>query len=282
MQVDDKPANGILKGFNELKMCRSGPMLFNKYDQYIGGSLKKYGEFSLLEQLLFRELVRGGDLVVEVGANIGAHTVELSRLAGAQGEVHAFEPQRIVFQTLCANLALNQCANVHAEQAALGTEMGTVDVPSPDPNVPANFGGISLIGARGGEKVPMITLDSLELPACHFLKADVEGMEVEVLKGAARTIDAYRPVLYLENDRDERSRELLEIVLSIGYRAYWHLPFLFNPGNFAGDPENIFPGIISVNVLCVPQASKFEGGGLDPVSGAGDTWRGKHATVFGP
>src|SRR5258708_18853798 len=95
------------EGFNELQMCRSGPMLYNKYDIYMGGSLQKYGEFSVGEQEIFAQIVRPGTLLVEVGANIGAHTVELSRMAGRDGEVHAFEPQRIVFQALCANLALN-------------------------------------------------------------------------------------------------------------------------------------------------------------------------------
>src|SRR4030095_11726468 len=98
--------------FNELKLCKSGPMLFNKYDIYVGGSLQKYGEFSVGEQDLFQSVVHQGELVVEVGANIGAHTVELARMVGPEGEVHAFEPQRIVFQTLCANLALNQLTNV--------------------------------------------------------------------------------------------------------------------------------------------------------------------------
>ena len=103
-------------GFNQLKLCKSGPMLFNKFDIYVGGSLSKYGEFSVGEQELFQRVVRPGQVVVEVGANIGAHTVELARLVGPEGEVHAFEPQRIVFQTLCANLALNQLTNVHARK----------------------------------------------------------------------------------------------------------------------------------------------------------------------
>ena len=57
--------------------------------------------------------------------------------------------------------------------------------------------------------MPLLTLDSLDLPACHFLKVDVEGMEADVVRGARNTIDTYRPLMYLENDRDERSQELL-------------------------------------------------------------------------
>jgi FkbM family methyltransferase len=260
-------------GFNELQMCRSGPMLYNKHDVYIGGSLQRYGEFSVGEQEVFAQIVRPGALVVEVGANIGAHTVELSGRAGPDGEVHAFEPQRIVFQALCANLALNQCANVHARQAAVGEQVGTCVIPAIDPMTRTNYGGVSPRGVTVGEIVPVITLDSLDLPACHLLKVDVEGMEVEVLKGAEGLIETYRPIMYLENDRADRSEELLTLVERLDYKAYWHVARVFNPANFYGDPVDIFPGVVSINVLCVPQETKMTVESLRPVSSPRDSWR---------
>ena len=259
-------------GFNELRMCRTGPMLYNKYDIYIGGSLQKYGEFSVSEQNVFSQIVGTGALIVEVGANIGAHTVQLARLAGPDGEVHAFEPQRIVFQALCANLALNQCMNVFARQAAVGANVGTITVPHLDPLVRDNFGGVTLQGATFGESVPLVTLDGLDLPACQFLKVDVEGMEVEVLEGAEQLIETHRPVMYLENDRVERSEELLRIVERLRYRAYWHYPRIFNPENYFGDPENSFGGTGSVNILCVPSESKFQVPGLRQVLSVHEKW----------
>ena len=260
-------------GFNELALTRSGPMVYNKNDIYVGGSLSKYGEFSVAEQVIFDQLIKPGMLIVEVGANIGAHTVDLARMVGAHGEVHAFEPQRIVFQTLCANLALNQCTNVFARQVAVGAEPGTIMVPPVDPGTRNNFGGISLGVFAGGESVPTITLDSLDLPACHLIKIDVEGMEVEVLQGAGKTIDMYRPFLYVENDRESRSEELLTLIERLDYIAYWHLARLYNPNNFAGDPEDVFPGIVSINVFCVPRETKYPVNGLRRVSSATDSWR---------
>lgn len=260
-------------GFNEMQMCRVGPMLYNRNDVYVGGSLKKYGEFSWIETQLFQQLLRPGQFVVEVGANIGAHTVDLSNLVGSGGSVVAFEPQRIVFQALCANLALNQCTNVHAFQQALGAENGEIRVPSMNPSMIANFGGVSLLGAGHGELVPVRTLDDFRLPACHFLKADVEGMEIEVLAGARETIKRYRPILYMENDRKERSKELLESVFGLNYNAYWHLPPLFNPENFAKDLENVFPGIVSVNILCVPSEATVTLDGFHRVISPEDDWQ---------
>ncbi len=260
-------------GFNELRMCRTGPMVYNKFDIYVGGSLKQYGEFSVGEQEAFRNLVTPGSIVVEVGANIGAHTVDLSRLVGPDGEVHAFEPQRIVFQTLCANLALNQCTNVFARQEAVGAELGTIVVPAVNPATRMNFGGVSLVNVAHGEPVRLVTLDSLDLPACHMLKVDVEGMEVEVLKGAGQTIQTYRPVMYLENDRDERSQELLSRVLDLDYAVYWHLPRIYRSDNFAGEKEDIFNGVVSVNILCIPNEVGTNVVGLRRVTTADDSWR---------
>jgi methyltransferase, FkbM family len=255
-----------------LRMCRTGPMLYNKHDIYIGGSLQKYGEFSVGEQDVFSQIVGPGAVVVEVGANIGAHTVELARLAGRDGEVHAFEPQRIVFQALCANLALNQRTNVFARQAAVGAKSGTIAVPHLDPSARDNFGGVSLREVTFGESVPLIALDSLDLPACHLLKVDVEGMEVDVLKGGEQLIETHRPIMYIENDRVERSEELLRVVERLRYNAYWHLPRIFNPENYFGDAENVFGDIESGNILCVPSETQLAVAGLRQVQSVHERW----------
>ena len=77
-------------GFNELARCRSGLMLFNRNDIYIGASLRKYSEFSGGETALFDIIVQPGMTVLDIGANIGVHTVGLSRLVEPFGAVHAF------------------------------------------------------------------------------------------------------------------------------------------------------------------------------------------------
>jgi FkbM family methyltransferase len=264
--VTDRPPPTLPPGsFNRIAQCRHGPMLFNQHDQYIGASLAKYGEFSTGESEVFQKLVAPGMTVVEVGANIGAHTVELSRRVGPTGMVHAFEPQRIVFQTLCANLALNACANVFAHQAAVGAVPGEILVPILAPDRPTNFGGLSLRGATEGERVPLRTLDGLGLAACHFIKLDLEGMEFEALQGAAALVRQHRPVLYVENDRKERAAALIGLLRSWRYRLYWHLPPLFAPDNFAGDAENIFGNIVSVNMLCFAAERQITVNGLQEV-----------------
>src|SRR4029079_8558912 len=87
-------------GFNRLRVCKYGLVLYNVNDHYVGRSFELYGEFSEGEVELFKQVIRPGDAVLDIAANIGAHTLVFARLAGEQGSVWAFEPQRVPFQTL--------------------------------------------------------------------------------------------------------------------------------------------------------------------------------------
>lgn len=239
---------------NDLGWTRFGHLLYNRHDIYLGRSIAVYGEYSHFETEIFRIFAREGGTVLDIGANIGYHTLAMARFVGPGGQVIAFEPQRIIFQLLCANMALNSIANVHCRHGAVGRELGTVTVPILDYGRNNNFGGLGLgVDYARGEPVAVIPIDQLELPDCRFIKIDVEGMECEALQGAVETIRRCQPVLYVENDRRERSPELIHLLLSMDYRLFWHLPPLFNPDNFKGEARDIFPGLLSVNLLCLPK-----------------------------
>jgi FkbM family methyltransferase len=256
-------------GFNSLRFCRHGPMLYNQNDAYVGRSLDLYGEYNEDEWLLLNELVRPHTFVVEVGANLGSHTVALAKASSC---VFAFEPQRLIYQTLCANIAFNQLTNVFAWQAAIGGgHLPRTFMPELDPHKPYNFGAVSMQTEPSSEAVVQLTLDSLNIPQCGLLKIDVEGMELDVLRGAAQMIGRFRPYLYVENDRAEKSAALIEHLQLLGYTLYWHLPPLFNPSNFAQYKENVFPGIVSVNMLCLPRPD-MDSFGLRRVRGPDDRW----------
>lgn len=256
-------------GLNRVTAAKHGLMLYNRNDIYIGRSLEVYGEFSEDENNVFRQILRPGQFAVEAGANIGAHTLALSEFVGERGRVFAFEPQRIVFQTLCANVALNSRLNVDCRQVALGEASGSLFVPPIDYRSPNNFGGLGLGDWKEGEHVPQITLDSLQLPRCDLLKADVEGMELAVLRGAAETIRRCRPVLYVESDRVERRAELVAFIRALNYRLYWHTPRLFWQANHFQNATNVFADATSFNLLCVHESVKANFQGLKPVEGAG-------------
>jgi FkbM family methyltransferase len=172
--------------FNRVRESRYGLMLYNVNDAYVGRSLDEYGEYGEGEAALFRQLPGPGDVVLDVGANIGAHTLYFARAVAPGGMVFAFEPRRLAFQALCANMALNSIPYDFCYQAALGDAPGSVTLPTLNPYRPANFGGFEL-GAHGGrgEPVPVLQADRLPLDRCRLIKVDVEGMELEVLKGPA-------------------------------------------------------------------------------------------------
>lgn len=232
---------------------RHGPMLALPGDAFVTRCLEVYGEFSPGERTLLEQLVAHGTVVVEVGANIGAHTVNLAR-ACAPGPLYAFEPQQRVFQILCANLVLNGIDNVVASPDACGAEPGEAMIPHLDYARDGNFGAVSLQAVDpGGWPVRVVRIDDLNLPGCRLLKIDVEGFEAEVLRGAAATIARHRPFLYVENDRGPKQRALIAQVYALGYRAYWHTPPIIQTDNFNGVSHNVFgANYLSVNMLCLP------------------------------
>lgn len=261
-----------------LKACRHGWMLYFTHDSYIGRSLDLYGEYSESEISIFREILSPGAIVIEAGANIGSHTVAIANLVSPSGAVYAFEPQRQVHQVLCANLALNEIENVKTFQAGLGLEKGSIEILVMDYANDNNIGGLPLGKQEGGEfyeSVDVLTIDSLKLPQLDFIKADVEGMEKDVLLGAKETIERCRPILYIENDRGDKSEALIQTVFDLGYRAWWHLALFYNPNNAANNPEDVFPKrLISVNMLCLPKEMEFSVNNMQEILSADASWQG--------
>jgi hypothetical protein len=153
---------------------------------------------------------------------------------------------------------LNGLNNITPHGLGCGSRKATMKAPSVDYNakVMHNSGGVSLDENGTGLSVPITTLDELiapELNNVRLIKIDVEGMEQEVLIGSQKLINEYRPLLYVENDRIEKSQALIEWIMAANYRLWWHSPHLFNADNFFGTSENIYGNIASFNMICIPK-----------------------------
>ncbi len=262
--------------FCRVKECRHGRLAYNVNDLYVGRSLDLYGEYNEGRNQLFGKLLRVGDVAIDVGAFVGAHTVFLAQKVGDEGAVVAFEPQRLGFQMLCASVSLNSLVNVYALHAAAGARSGQVVVPPMDYRKLNTFAGLSIGTAREGESVPLSAIDVLDLQRCRLIKVSAEGMEVDVLRGAADTIRRHKPVLFVENYLKERSRALIEHMMGLGYRLYWSLEPMFNPDNFAGRKDNVFADVVSVGMLGLPPGDPMVVEGRQ-IQSADESWHGQVA-----
>jgi FkbM family methyltransferase len=236
-------------GYNRIRHTRHGAVLYNINDQFIGRCLDLYGEWAWGEIEYTAPYAKG--IVLDVGANIGTHTLAYAKMAK---QVIAFEPVIGLFTMLCTNLALNYIENVLPLNIAVGQKNGITSVLIPDYSVENNFGACSV--SVGNQQVQMYNIDHYNLSDVSLIKIDVEGYEQQVLEGAMETIARCKPALYVENDRIDRSDALCSFIESIGYSMEKHSVPLVNGNNYRGNKYNLFPGIYSFNMLCLPKDGK--------------------------
>ena len=253
--------------------AKHGYFLYNKNDLFIGRSLECYGEWGEPGLDILLQCTTSGGTILDVGANIGTHTVALSKKVGTNGRVIAFEPQRMIYQNLCANVSLNRLTNVDCFQKGVGEENTVFDVPIMDPDTQQNFGAFKINEYKTGEPVEIITIDSLSLEACSLIKVDVESMEKEVLAGANDTIRQFRPLMFVENNDLEKSEELIGSIFSMDYEAWWVISDYFRASNFFANEENVFStSAPSVDLFCVPAEQPVNIVGLELVRDTSDNW----------
>jgi FkbM family methyltransferase len=259
-----------------VKRCKHGLFMYNRNDSYIGRSLDLYGEWCDFEIELLSQFVNPGDTIVDVGANIGTHTVAFANRVGATGTVHAFEPQRRLFQMLCGNIALNGLENVFCHAQAVGDTPGEIAIPQlPSSDSHFNFGAVPLgLSGTPTESAMEVTLDALKLSQCRLIKIDAEGMETQVLRGARATLEACQPILYLESDRPGASKALSTSLRDIGYHAYWSIAPYFSRNNFYSNTENVWPDHVPVaNLLCFSVRQNVRIPEAEPFLGESDEWQ---------
>jgi FkbM family methyltransferase len=245
-----------------LKDCRWGRFLLLRGDM-ISVFSDLYGEWSELEVRLFQKHLTPQSNVIEIGSNLGLHSIPLAKIAN-KGKLISFEPQRIIFQLLCANIAINDLTNVFAYNAAVSDAEREITIQSSDYEVPWNYGAFSIekgMSAEGpfpgtvsSENVSTIKLDTFppvtQLSSIDLLKIDAEQHEIAVLNGAAELIARHRPIIFVENNNAQYGDELIHCVQRINYIPYWFCSARYQPDNFNRVGINI-PGV-DVNMVCFP------------------------------
>ena len=231
---------------------RWGEMYYYDNDQFIGASLQYYGEYTSLEVDYVSSYLKDDDIVIDVGANIGTHTLAYSKLV-PKGQVISFEPNKRNYDLLIKNVAINNRDNVHAFLGGLGDYVGLDRVTDYDPSVKGNYG--TLVTGKGENVCFINKLDNV----CNFnravklLKIDVEGNEGKVLRGGCNFILNHKPVIQFECMEKTVARQAQEIFHTYfpKYRLYWMPIYNFNQHNIRCNTTNIFLNSGVVNILAV-------------------------------
>ncbi len=223
-----------------------GPLKLLAEDQGISGYLfdgERVWEPDIVE--LFGKVYRRGGNIVDVGANLGLHSIALAKLAKGGEKVYALEPHPEIFpltQYNCSKYKNIECIPKAASDCAAQFFMPSILKME-------NAGGVGLQTGKGEESLPVesISIDSLGLRNISLMKIDVEGHEIPCIHGAQETIRRERPILVVEimgghnvktaapEIADEIRRARISEICKLGYDATqvsYH-DYLFQPRKVA-------------------------------------------------
>jgi FkbM family methyltransferase len=204
-----------------------GTTILNRFDQHAGPGGSYGAGFQLLTNASYdpdevglllsvldlrRKYHGDGVVAVDCGANLGVHTVEWAKHMTGWGVVLAFEAQERIFYALAGNVAINNCFNARVIHAAVSSQSGSMKIPQPNYLANSSFGSLELKKRKNTEfigqeinysedkmsDVRMVSLDSFSFPRLDVIKIDVEGMELEVIDGAAKCISDKHPIMLVE------------------------------------------------------------------------------------
>lgn len=224
---------------------KNGKFYYDSKDIYIANSFNRGEVFEeeIINNVL-KPYILNSRTIIDMGANIGSHTISYANM-NKNCKIHSFEPQKNLFNILEKNVYLNNIQdNVILYDKAVGHINDYFELdPIPVDEEFYNKGGLKL--GKGGEKCEMITLDSLNLNSCDFIKMDIQGSEPLALQGGINTIKKFRPVIFFEYtpgipDVDIKPSELniesipdtLDLLKSFGYKRIIEVE---NSGNFIAE-----------------------------------------------
>jgi len=201
-------ARSLLGLKNRFVAKRGGVLWELDLEQGVDFAIYLFGAFEPDVVAACRKLCRRGNVCLDIGANIGAHTLPLGEFVGPEGRVHAFEPTDFAYRKLLRNISLNDhlAAGIFSSQVFLGRDapMSVPDTICSSWPLRQQAGLDPMHGGRaesaGGARCD--TLDdwmSREKPErIDLLKLDVDGHELDVLRGAEELLKAHKPTLIVE------------------------------------------------------------------------------------
>jgi FkbM family methyltransferase len=191
--------------------------------EVIGQNLAISGGFESAELDVCRQLAAPGSTTFDVGANVGLFTLTMSTAVGMSGRVIALEPVKYNLDRLSDHIRDNRADNVELVAAAAGESPGFAEIDSDFDPAYAAVSSWQSPEAATPSAVRVLTLDDLwiaaDCPDVSLVKIDVEGHEVDVIKGALRMLERSRPHLLIEAPTAALLNRVSEVLTRFGYRA---------------------------------------------------------------
>lgn len=183
-----------------LYRTQSGDLYWLNPQKYLDKCIIEGGVFEPQSTSVVHRLIKPGDTVLDVGANIGYYSVLFSKLVGEAGKVVCFEPTTYYHDVLAVNLSENNCSNVLTYRIGLSNKEEDVDICIGDCSASLYFLDNQMPLAK--ERIHLQSLDKqmkhLPIDRLDFIKIDIDGHEPHFLEGAWETIDKYDPAILLE------------------------------------------------------------------------------------
>lgn len=222
------------QGMAEVCVVRDGMMFIAQPYVPLGWHVVFFGTYEPEIREIFRTILTHGGVAMDIGANVGWHTLLMAYLVGDRGRVIAAEANPSVRSRLEDHLKLNGFGRVEVLPYAIGDVEGTVEFYGPEADDPCSGDGhIVTAGAESGRSVIHVEthpLDAIvlsrQVERLDLIKVDVEGFEWPVLQGAEQTIAKFRPHIIFEYNADYVQRGggnahlLAEYFTKQGYRLF--------------------------------------------------------------
>ncbi len=223
-----------------------GQMIVYKKDTIVSQSLAIFGEYSFAEIVVMSRYLDQSSVYVDIGTNIGYHALAVNKFVGCN--VIGFEPHPTHFAVAAHNI---KDKNIMLYNAACSNKAGTFNMATFDAHEIGNFGEAHQ--ADAGITVQCLKLDELKLDNCTVMKIDVEGHELNVMKGAVKTIKKFRPVIFFEALQENNWEDCRKFLADKDYQTYW-VVCRVKPlhETFKKTDLNPFKDTASFNILAVP------------------------------
>jgi FkbM family methyltransferase len=230
-----KEWNSLTQGKEYIPYTFDNDIHLNLYSDSILCRVIYEGHFETEELTYYKRYIKEGDVILDIGSNIGLHALYASKLAGIKGQVYAFEPVRKTYTRFVENIELNRFKNIKHFQLAISDESGEAEITTSTDGhdawnsmaVPSNEEQKNSIR----EKIRTETLDhfiSMNLGATKidFIKIDTEGWELNVLKGGENYLKNNDPIIMVEYAVDiaknfnRNLEDIYDILTKYGFKLY--------------------------------------------------------------